>query len=137
MDRIERLRDLGCDAKRCARRKALADARGERAGWQKLHGDIGMVAAEALVVDARDIHAVDARHQLVFAHEALEEHRVVAQRAVQYLERDAQPVVLSLGEVDLSLAALADDVYDVVARDGLLLRHRVILPFHSRIRTRR
>ena len=56
--------------------------------------------------------------------------RIVAQRAVQHLERDAQPVVLALGEVHLGLAALADDVHHVVARDRLLLRHRAILPFH-------
>jgi hypothetical protein len=88
-----------------------------------------MVAAEALVVDARHKHAVDARHQLVLPHEALEEHRVVAQRAVEHLQRHAQPVVLALGEKHLRLAALSDDMHDVVAGDGLFLGHRLILPF--------
>ena len=89
----------------------------------------GIVAGEALVVDARDKGAVQARHQLVLAHEALEEHRVVAQRAVQHLERDAQPVVLALGEEYLRLAALADDMNYVVAGNGLLCRHWPLLYF--------
>jgi hypothetical protein len=123
VDRVERLRDLRCDAQRRARGKALSDARGEGAGGQELHGDVRIVAAEALVVDARHVVHVEARHQLVLAHEALEEDRVVAQRAVQDFQSNAQPVVLALGEEHLRLPALADDVHDVVARDRLLARH--------------
>jgi hypothetical protein len=110
--------------------RPFADARRERARGQELHRDVRLVAGEALVVDARDVGAVEARHELVLAHEALEEHPVVAQRAVEQLERHAQPVVLALGEEDLRLPPLAYDVHHVVARDGLLFRHRAILPFH-------
>ena len=103
---------------RDARGDAFADAARERAGGQELHRDVGKVAGEALVVDARHERAVQARHQLVFAHEALEEHAVVAQRAFEHLERHAQPVVLALGEEHLRLSALPDNVDDVVARTG-------------------
>src|SRR6185503_5650393 len=124
MDGVERLRDLGDKPQRGARREPFADAARERARGQELHRDVRIVAAEALVVDARDVLAVDARHELVLAHEALEEHRVVAQRAVEDLQRHAQAVVLALGEIDLRLAALPDDVDDVVPRYRLLGGHR-------------
>src|SRR5207253_2775757 len=46
--------------------------------------------------------------QLVFAHEALEEHLVVPHARIEHLERNAQAVEVALGEIDLRLAAFAD-----------------------------
>ena len=99
------------DAQRVARGDALADAAGQRAAGQELHRDVRVVAGEALVVDARHVLVLEARDQLVLAHEALEEHAVLAQRAVEHLERELHAVVLALGEVHLRLPALADHVH--------------------------
>src|SRR5687767_2587005 len=76
-----------------------------------------MVAREALVVDPADVLVLEPGDEVVLAHEALEEHRVAAQAAVEDLEGYAQPVAHALGEVHLGLAAAADDVHDGVARD--------------------
>src|ERR1043166_5250174 len=92
MDRVQRPRDLRGDAQRRARRKTLVDARGECAGGQILHRDVGMLAGEALVVDARDVLDLELGEELVLAHEALEEHLVLPHAGIEHLERDAQAV---------------------------------------------
>src|SRR5207248_7508444 len=53
----------------------------------------------------------------VLAHEALEEHLVLAHARVEHLEGDAQPVIVALGEIDLRLAAFADALYQREAGD--------------------
>src|ERR1051325_11647637 len=111
MDRVQRSRDLRGDAQRRARRKTLVDARGERAGGQILHRDAGMLAGEALVVDARDVLDLELGEELVLAHEALEEHLVLPHAGIEHLERDAQAVVVALGEIDLRLPAFPDTLH--------------------------
>src|SRR6185503_11225508 len=71
VDRVERTRDARRDAQRAARVEPFADAARERARGQELHRDVGMLAAEALVVDARHVLDLELREQLVLAHEAL------------------------------------------------------------------
>jgi hypothetical protein len=118
--RVERSCDLRDDAQRVARGDAFADAARQRAAGEELHRDVRVVAGEALVVDARDVLVLEARQQLVLAHEALEEHRVLAQRAVEHLERELLAVVHALGKPHLRLPALADQVQRAVARRQFL-----------------
>src|SRR5690606_38992489 len=99
---------------------ALADARSEGPRRQELHRQVGIVAGESLVVDLRDVFVLEAGNELVLAHEALEKARVLAQSAIEHLQRDMQPVVLALGEVYLRLAALPDQVQHEVAGEVLL-----------------
>src|SRR5258706_7474383 len=67
-----------------------------------------MLAGEALVVDAHHVLDLELGEQLVLAHEALEEHLVLAQARVEHFQRDAQAVEVALGEIHLRLAAFAD-----------------------------
>jgi hypothetical protein len=130
VDGVEGAGDLQRQAQRRARRQALVDARRQRARGQELHGDVGLVAGEALVVDARHVLVIEAREQLVLAHEALAEDGVGPQPAIEHLQRHAQAVVLALGEVDRRLPALSDRMDHGIPRDQLFHRfvfcHRVL-----------
>ena len=120
VDGVQRLGDLRGQAQGRQRGHALLDARGEGAAGQVLHGDVRVVAGEAVVVDARHVLVLERRDQAVFALETLQEGAAAAQARAEDLEHQLLAVARPFGEVDLRHAAFADHAQRAVARN----RHR-------------
>jgi hypothetical protein len=123
VDRVQRLGDLAGDAQGTQRGDALREPRLQVAAGEILHRDVGVLTGETLVEDARHVLVLDRGDQLVLAHEALQEHLVAAQRGIEHLEHQLQPVVRALAQIGLGHAALADHAQHAVTRH----QHRVIL----------
>ena len=117
------------EAQRVARGDAVADAARQRARGQELHGDVGKLAGEALVVDLATYGLSRLASSLYSRTKRSRKTRSWRSARSSTLSATLHAVVLALGEVHLRLAALADDVNNVVSRHRVRLRHRTILPF--------